>query len=81
MIRARIELGLSAVFAALTVATLIWPTWIESLTGLEPDAGTGETEWWIVVLLGLVTIALGLVGARDYRLASRLRPDKATERR
>jgi len=80
VIRARIELGLSAVFAVLTVVTLVWPTWIESLTGLEPDAGSGETEWWLVVVLGLVTIALGLIGARDYRLASRLRPDAATGR-
>lgn len=74
------ELGLSAVFAVLTVATLAWPAWIESLTGLDPDAGSGEIEWWIVVLLGLVTIALGLIGARDYRLACRLRTDHATER-
>ena len=80
VIRARIELGLSAVFAVLTVVTLVWPTWLESVTGLRPDAGSGETEWWIVVLLGLATIALGLVGARDYRLAGRLRADTATER-
>jgi hypothetical protein len=81
MVRARIELGLSAVFAVLTTATLIWPTWIESLTGLEPDAGTGETEWWIVVLPGLVTIALGVIGAHDYRLAHRLRAQNATDGR
>jgi hypothetical protein len=81
VIRARIELGLSAVFAVLTAATFLWPTWIESLTGLEPDAGTGETEWWIVVLLGLVTIALGMFGARDYRLAHRLRTQNATDGR
>jgi hypothetical protein len=81
MVRARIELGLSAVFAVLTAATFIWPTWIESLTGLEPDAGTGETEWWIVVLLGLVTIAFGVTGARDYRLAHRLGAQNATDGR
>jgi hypothetical protein len=81
MVRARIELGLSAVFAMLTAATFIWPTWIESLTGLEPDAGTGETEWWIVVLLGLVTIVFGVIGAREYRLAHRLRAQNATDGR
>ena len=79
MIRARLELALSALFAALTVATLIWPTWIESLTGLEPDRGTGETEWWIVVLLGLVTIALGALAARDFRAATRLRTQRASD--
>jgi UDP-N-acetylmuramyl pentapeptide phosphotransferase/UDP-N-acetylglucosamine-1-phosphate transferase len=80
VIRARIELGLSAVFAALTVATFVWPTWIESLTGFEPDAGSGETEWWIVILLGLVTIALGAIGARDFRAATRLRTQRASGR-
>jgi hypothetical protein len=71
VIRARIELGLAAVFAVLTAVTLVWPTWIESLTGLEPDRGSGETEWWIVVVFGLATIGLGLLGRRDYLRVSR----------
>ena len=77
MIRARIELGLAAVFAVLTAVTLVWPTWIEGLTGLEPDRGSGETEWWIVVVFGLATIGLGLLGSRDYRRVTRAaaRPD------
>ena len=71
MIRARIELGLAAVFAVLTAGTLVWPTWIESLTGLEPDRGSGEAEWWIVVVLGLATIGLGLLGGLDYLRVTR----------
>ena len=77
MIRARIELGMAAVFAVLTVVTLVWPTWIESLTGLEPDRGSGEAEWWIVVVCGLATIGPGLLGGRDYLRVTRpaARPD------
>jgi UDP-N-acetylmuramyl pentapeptide phosphotransferase/UDP-N-acetylglucosamine-1-phosphate transferase len=76
VIRALIELGLAAVFAVLTAVTLVWPTWIEGLTGLEPDRGSGETEWWIVVLFGLATIGLGLLGGRDYlRVTRPARPD------
>jgi hypothetical protein len=71
VIRARIELGLAAVFAVLTAVTLVWPTWIESLTGLEPDRGSGEAEWWIVVVLGLATIGLGVLGGRDYLRVTR----------
>jgi hypothetical protein len=78
VIRARLELGLSAVFAVLAVVSLIWPTWIESLTGLEPDKGSGEVEWWIVVILGLATIGLGLLGGRD-RAAARLRTRQTPE--
>jgi hypothetical protein len=71
VIRARIELGLATVFAVLTAVTLVWPTWIESLTGLEPDRGSGEAEWWIVVVFGLATIGLGLLGGRDYLRVTR----------
>jgi hypothetical protein len=77
VIRARIELGVAAVFAVLTAVTLVWPTWIESLTGLEPDRGSGGAEWWVVVVLGLATIGLGLLGGRDYLRVTRpaARPD------
>lgn len=69
MIRGRIELILSALFALGAVATIIWPTWIESLTGLEPDEGTGEAEWWLVGLLGLAAVIAAVVARRDLRHA------------
>jgi hypothetical protein len=77
VIRARIELGMAAVFAVLTAVTLVWPTWIESLIGLAPDRGSGEAEWWVVVAFGLATIGLGLLGGRDYVRVTRAtaRPD------
>jgi hypothetical protein len=69
MIRARIELILAALFAAGAVATIIWPTWIESLTGLEPDKGTGEAEWWLVALLGVAALGAAVLARRDLRAA------------
>jgi hypothetical protein len=69
MIRARIEVILAALFAVGAVATLIWPTWIESLTGLEPDKGTGEAEWWLVGLLGLAALIAAILARRDFRKA------------
>jgi hypothetical protein len=69
MIRARIELVLAALFALGALATLIWPTWIESLTRLEPDNGSGEAEWWLVALLGLAALVAGLLARRDLRVA------------
>ena len=67
MIRARIELGLAAVFAVLTAVTLVWPTWIESLTGLEPDRGSGEAEWWIVVVLAAVSATSAIAARIEWR--------------
>jgi hypothetical protein len=67
MLRARLEVVLAVLFALGAVATMIWPTWIESLTGLEPDRGTGEAEWWLVALLGLAAVATALLARRDLR--------------
>jgi hypothetical protein len=69
----RIEVVLSGLFAAASLATLIRPTWIEQLTGLEPDAGTGETEWWLVALLALAAIVSGALAFHDRR-SVRARP-------
>ena len=67
--RALIESVLAGVFALGTVATLIWPTWLEFLTGLEPDGGSGEAEWWLVALLGVATVVAGVLARRDLRAA------------
>jgi hypothetical protein len=75
VLRARIETVLAGLFAIGTVATLVWPTWIENLSGLEPDKGNGEAEWWLVILLGVVTVLTGALARRDHRIA---RLDRAT---
>jgi hypothetical protein len=69
MTRVRIELVLATLCVLGAIATLIWPTWIESLTGLEPDAGSGETEWWLVVVLGVAAVVAGYLARRDFRAA------------
>jgi hypothetical protein len=77
MLRVRVEGVLALVFAVLAVVTLIWPTWIESLTGLEPDAGTGESEWWIVLVFGLGAVGAAALARSDHRRARRHRPEQA----
>jgi hypothetical protein len=67
MLRARVETVLAALFAIAAVGTAISPTWIETLTGLEPDAGSGETEWWAVALLAAMALTAALLARRDYR--------------
>lgn len=69
MVRARVETVLAGLFAIGTVATLVWPTWIESLTELEPDKGSGEAEWWLVIVLGVAALVTGTLARRDYRAA------------
>ncbi len=71
MSRVRLEAVLASVFAVLTIVTLIWPTWIESLSGLEPDGGNGESEWWIVAVFAALTVVAAALAGRDYRALAR----------
>ncbi len=70
MLRPRLEAALCGLFCVLTAITAIWPTWIESITGLEPDGGTGESEWGFVLVFAGLALALGLLARRHYRLAT-----------
>ena len=61
----RIELLLCSLFAAFALLTLVWPDWIESVVGFDPDQHNGAVEWTIVgVLLG-AALFLGLVARRQ----------------
>jgi hypothetical protein len=64
------EVLLAAAAAVLAVATAIRPDWIEELTGLDPDAGSGSAEWAVTLALALAALALA-VGARFTRSALR----------
>ena len=65
----RFGLGLAAglIFTALFVLTWLWPDWIELTLGAEPDAGNGETEWSIVIVLGLAALAAWAFAGWEWR--------------
>lgn len=67
MLRARLEWVLAAGLALASIATMIWPTWVESFTGLDPDGGSGELEWWIVGLMMTFALVSAILSRRDYR--------------
>ena len=56
--------------AVLASLTLLWPDWIESLTGFDPDHGNGSFEWMIVIGLAVVSAALSLLAWREWRKVS-----------
>jgi hypothetical protein len=64
-----LELALAILSSALVVLTLVWRGWIEQLTGLNPDGGSGSAEWAIVA--GLLTLAVSLImlTRREWRAA------------
>jgi Mg2+ and Co2+ transporter CorA len=71
MLRARIEIVLSALLGTATIVTALWPTWIEGLFGLDPDGGNGTAEWWIVAVLAAITVAAAALARRDLRVVRR----------
>ena len=57
-----------AVLAALIgIATLIWPTWWESLIGESPDGGDGSLERLVALVWIAVAAGLALLARRDRR--------------
>jgi hypothetical protein len=70
MVKPHLKAILALFMTVLAVVTLFWPRWIESLTGLEPDGGSGGAEWGIVVLFALAALAAGLLARHDYRQAA-----------
>ena len=65
--RLRIEVVLTIISAALSILTVLFPDWIEELTGLEPDAGSGALEWAIAGIFLAAAVVSALLARRSYR--------------
>ena len=61
-----ISLVLAVVAAFLALITLVWRTWIEGASGLEPDGGSGEAEWLVVVACAVASVALSGLARREW---------------
>lgn len=65
--RFRLEVLAAAAASVLALLTVIWAEWIELLTGLDPDRGSGELEWLITGAFALIAITCSLLAQRDHR--------------
>lgn len=74
----KIEAFFAGLFAVGALVTAVVPQWIEAF-GLEPDGGSGSAEWGIVVVLGVIAVAMGLVARRHFVAARSLASAKKTE--
>ena len=52
---------------ALGLVTIVWPDWIEALTGWDPDHGSGYVEWVVVFGLLAVGVGVGVLARREWR--------------
>ena len=65
--RLRVEVVLAVISAILCALTLVFPQWIEELTGLEPDAGSGALEWIIAGVFLVSAVVSAVLARRDHR--------------
>jgi hypothetical protein len=52
------------------VLTLVWAEWIELLTGLDPDNGSGSAEWMIVAVSATAAISFAVLSRHEWRRAT-----------
>jgi ABC-type thiamin/hydroxymethylpyrimidine transport system permease subunit len=72
--RLHVEVVLAGISIALGVLTLVFPEWIEELTGLEPDAGSGALEWIVAGIFLVGAVVAAVLARRDYRRLALDRP-------
>lgn len=58
---------LAVVSAGLLVVTVVWPEWVELLTGLDPDAGSGALEWAVTAAFAVLAVVTGFASLRARR--------------
>jgi hypothetical protein len=69
-----IEAALAAICALAVAFTLRSPDWIEELFHVDPDEGSGQLEWTIVVVLCVITLGFIVAAGLEWRrLAARSR--------
>ncbi|GLS18546.1 hypothetical protein GCM10007874_15630 [Labrys miyagiensis] len=70
-----VEITLAAVFALVFFVTVIWPDWIELVFGADPDQGSGDIEWTIAALTGVIALGCSILARTELRRAQRLREE------
>jgi undecaprenyl pyrophosphate phosphatase UppP len=66
--RIGIETGIALFAGILGVVTIFWHDWIEALAGWDPDHHNGRAEWLIVAALLVISVVLGTLARRDWRV-------------
>lgn len=64
------ETGLAAISGILALITLVFPDWIEFVSGWDPDQHDGSVEVLIAAGLFVVALAMAAAAAIEWRRSS-----------
>ena len=64
-----IEAGAAGLSGLLALVTLLWPDWIEEISGWDPDQRSGALEWLIVTVLAAMAMGCALLARIEWRRA------------
>ncbi|MEO8882615.1 MAG: hypothetical protein ABI377_04240 [Devosia sp.] len=65
-----IEAAAALICALAVVFTLSSPDWIEELFHVDPDEGSGQLEWTIVVVLCVIALVFAAAAGFEWRRLS-----------
>ena len=71
MVRMIVEFVLAGIFVLLAIVTAVNPQWIETLSGIDPDRGSGALEWIIMGSFGVLALVAAGLGTRTAVLRRR----------
>lgn len=62
-----LETVMAGCSAVLTVITIVWRDWLETVFGLNLDNNTGAMEWFICSVLLIVAVTLFVLARYEWR--------------
>jgi hypothetical protein len=65
-----IETAAATVGLVLAVLTLVLPSWLEVVFGIDPDHGSGSAEWILVGVATTVAVLASMAARRELHLAA-----------
>lgn len=67
--RSLAEAGVAATLSLFAVLTAFHPNWIELSFGIDPDSGSGMTEWMLILVPAIIAIACATFAYRKWSSA------------
>lgn len=58
---------MAAASTLLLAVTVLWPAWIEAVTGMDPDHSSGALEWTIVFVFAAGAVTFAAFARREWR--------------